>query len=216
MMQTAGGSSVGAKWERVKHASSSSRSHRAADAATDGARENDASAINDVNDVDDVIAANAAESSDPSFPSAKRRAPTVEGWSSEAESGARTHAGGAASASATDRARRIRRLRFIARLMDSAVAVPGTRYRIGLDPILGLVPGAGDLVSSAFSIYIIFEGVKLGATSTQVLKMLGNVAIDTVVGAVPALGDVFDAAFKANKRNLKILGIDLDNPGPGE
>jgi hypothetical protein len=107
-----------------------------------------------------------------------------------------------------DRARRVNRLRFLARVMDSCIELPGTNQRIGLDPIIGLVPGVGDLVTTAVALYIVYEGRKLGATNAQLTSMLGNVAIDMAVGAVPVLGDAFDFAFTANQRNLRILGIE--------
>jgi hypothetical protein len=106
-----------------------------------------------------------------------------------------------------ERARRIRRLQGLADLMDSAFVLPGTSVRFGLDPILGLLPGAGDLITSALSLYIVVEGWRIGATRKQLGQMVLNVAIDTALGAVPIAGDVADFAFKANRRNLAILGI---------
>jgi len=108
---------------------------------------------------------------------------------------------------AATRARRMKRLRLIARLMDSCIELPGTNKRIGLDPLIGLVPVAGDVISTAVSLYIVWEGHRLGASRTQVASMLGNVAIDLVGGAIPVVGDLFDFAFTANRRNLRILGI---------
>lgn len=107
-----------------------------------------------------------------------------------------------------NRARRLKRLRFIARLMDSCIEVPGTKQRIGLDPILGLVPVVGDVVTTSVALFIVWEARKLGATKAQLTSMLGNVAIDTIAGAVPVLGDAFDFVFTANQRNLRILGIE--------
>lgn len=110
------------------------------------------------------------------------------------------------------RARAHRRLAVLARLMDNAFKLPGLGVRIGLDPLLGLVPGAGDVLTALISLYIVYEGVRFGATRGQVARMLANIAIDLVIGAVPILGDVFDIAFKANTRNLAILGIDPSRP----
>lgn len=107
----------------------------------------------------------------------------------------------------SDRAMRIRRLQWLSAFMDSAIEIPGIRFRVGLDPLIGLLPGAGDLISDAISLYIVYEGWRLGATKGQLARMIGNVAIDTLIGAVPVAGDVFDFAFKANARNLRILGI---------
>src|SRR5678815_1721368 len=96
-------------------------------------------------------------------------------------------------------------LRHMARLLDSAFEVPGTTYRVGLDPILGLVPGIGDLVSPLFTIGVLWQAHDLGIPRVVQLRMLGNVAIDAVVGAVPFLGDLFDFAWKSNEMNMVLL-----------
>src|SRR3954462_4509592 len=88
--------------------------------------------------------------------------------------------------------RQLTRARAIARALDSAIAIPGTGVRFGLDPVLGLVPGLGDLASAAASIYIVMIGMQLGAPRSVVLRMIGNIGIDTLVGSVPIFGDVFD------------------------
>jgi len=106
--------------------------------------------------------------------------------------------------------RRMGRLLALAQLMDNAFEIPGLRVRIGLDPLIGLIPAAGDAISAAVSLYIVWEASRLGATRKQVAMMLVNVALDAVIGSVPGLGDVFDVAFKANVRNLAMLGV-----GPG-
>jgi hypothetical protein len=100
-------------------------------------------------------------------------------------------------------------LRRLAWWLDEAFPIPGTQQRIGFDALIGLVPGLGDAVGALLSTYIIVEGARRGASVTTVVRMLGNVAVETIVGAVPLLGDVFDVAFKANRRNLDLLGITL-------
>lgn len=100
---------------------------------------------------------------------------------------------------------RLEALRRAAHLLDSALVVPGTNYRIGLDPIIGLVPGIGDLVSPVFALAILWQARDLGVPRVVQLRMLVNVAIDGLVGAVPLLGDLFDFAWKANLRNLALL-----------
>ena len=102
---------------------------------------------------------------------------------------------------------RLEALRHTARLLDSAFQVPGTTYRIGLDPILGLVPGIGDLVSPIFTIGILWQGHDLGISRVVLVRMLGNVLVDAAVGAVPIVGDLFDFAWKANERNLALLEL---------
>ena len=97
------------------------------------------------------------------------------------------------------------RARALTRLLDSAARVPGTSMRFGLDPILGLVPGLGDVAGAALSGYVVLLASRLGAPTTVIVRMLGNVVIDTVGGTVPVIGDLFDAGWKANTRNLTLL-----------
>jgi hypothetical protein len=96
-------------------------------------------------------------------------------------------------------------LRKVAQMLDSAFVVPGTSYRFGLDPILGLVPGLGDLVSPLFTIGILWQARELALPRVVQLRMIFNVAIDSLVGAVPMIGDLFDFAWKANTMNLALL-----------
>lgn len=93
----------------------------------------------------------------------------------------------------------------MARMMDNQFKLPGTNFRFGLDPILGLLPVAGDLASFAMSATIILTIARHGASGKLVVLMLINLAIDTVVGSVPILGNIFDFAFKANERNVRLL-----------
>jgi hypothetical protein len=95
--------------------------------------------------------------------------------------------------------------RALARILDTAVGVPGTKIRVGLDAILGLIPGAGDAVSAALSGYIILAAARAGASKPVLLRMVGNVVLDTLIGSVPVVGDLFDVAFRANARNVALL-----------
>jgi len=99
----------------------------------------------------------------------------------------------------------LNRIRKLSRLMDTSIRIPLTGFRIGIDPIIGLVPGAGDLVSSAFSAYIIFLATRFGIPRQDLAKMVFNVGLEAVVGTVPLIGDLFDAFYKSNIRNLAIL-----------
>jgi hypothetical protein len=99
----------------------------------------------------------------------------------------------------------LNRIRKLSRLMDTAIGIPGTKFRIGLDPIIGLVPGAGDIVSTAFSAYIIYLATQIGISSQDLKKMIFNIGLEAVVGTVPLVGDLFDAYYKSNIRNLAIL-----------
>ena len=111
------------------------------------------------------------------------------------------------------RADSVARLEALARLLDSAFPIPGTNQRVGIDALLGLIPGVGDLVSTALSSYIIWEARQLGLPRWKIARMIGNVATDTVLGAIPFAGDVFDVFFRANRRNMKILRDHLERTG---
>ena len=117
----------------------------------------------------------------------------------------------AIAATAPGQAETLARLDALATVMDSAVVIPGTRFRVGLDAVIGLVPGIGDLVSAVISSYIIWEARRLGLPRWKIARMIANVAADTAVGAIPFLGDAFDAVFKSNRRNIRIL---RDHFGP--
>jgi hypothetical protein len=105
-----------------------------------------------------------------------------------------------------------RRLGRIAWLLDSSIPLPGTRFRIGADAIIGLIPGVGDLLGVLLSSYIVREAARVGAPPSVLIRMGWNVAIEGIVGMVPFLGDVFDAAWKANQRNFALLEAHLDQP----
>ena len=109
-----------------------------------------------------------------------------------------------------DRLERFRRLGY---LLDNSIPIPGTRFRIGLETIIGLVPGVGDMVGGGFSAYIILQAARMGVPASLLARMGWNLAVDVVVGAVPFLGDLFDAGFKANMRNLALLEGHAQRPG---
>ncbi len=104
------------------------------------------------------------------------------------------------------------RLGRLAWLLDSSIPIPGTRFSIGLDALLGLVPVAGDLVGVLLSSYIVREAAALGVGRSILMRMAFNVAVEGLVGMIPFAGDVFDAAFKANQRNIRLLNAWLDDP----
>ena len=106
----------------------------------------------------------------------------------------------------------LERLRTLARLLDSAFQIPGTQYRFGMDALIGLVPGIGDAISAVFSMFIVFQAARLGASRATLTRMMGNVALDTLVGEIPLLGDLFDAGWKSNNRNLALLENHLQQP----
>ena len=105
-----------------------------------------------------------------------------------------------------------RRLGRLAWLLDSAIQIPGTRFRIGLDALVGLVPGIGDIIGVLLSSYIVREAARAGAPTSVLLHMAWNVAVEGVVGIIPFAVDVFDAAWKANQRNVALLEAHFENP----
>lgn len=105
----------------------------------------------------------------------------------------------------------VRRMRFIARVLDDSIPIPGTTRRIGIDPLIGVVPGAGDAVSAVLSLYIVIESARLGVSYQTLIKMLANVSVDVAGGIVPYVGGLFDAAWKANERNVDLALDDLSS-----
>jgi Domain of unknown function (DUF4112) len=108
----------------------------------------------------------------------------------------------------------LNRIRKFSRLMDTAIGIPGTKFRIGLDPIIGIIPGLGDLVSTVFSAYIIYLAARFDLPQKMLAKMIFNVGLESVIGAVPFFGDIFDAFYKSNIRNLEILEQHLTQVEP--
>ena len=118
----------------------------------------------------------------------------------------RAPASGAANPGAVARAR------GIARLLDDLIRVPGTNIGIGLDPLIGLIPGLGDVLGGAMSSYILFVAAQEGVPTSVLTRMLGNIALDSLVGVVPVVGDLFDVGVKANRRNVDLLERYLGSP----
>ena len=100
--------------------------------------------------------------------------------------------------------------------LDAGIRIPGTNFRFGLDPIIGLIPGAGDAAGAVLAGWILVEAIRLGASRATVIRIAGNVALDAAVGAVPLLGDIFDFVWKANLRNVALLERHLAAPDRAE
>jgi hypothetical protein len=105
----------------------------------------------------------------------------------------------------TNHADKMRHVERIARLMDSEFTIPGTTFRFGLDPVIGLIPGIGNLATTAVSGMLIWTMMRHGASNNVVIRMALNLVIDAVVGAIPILGNLFDFAYRANDRNVELL-----------
>lgn len=104
-----------------------------------------------------------------------------------------------------DRLARLRRMRGLARLMDTALRIPGTGFSFGVDSLIGLVPGVGDFAGAAISLYIVNEARRLGVPNDKLLKMLVNICFDAAAGSIPLVGDLFDVYFKSNRRNFDLV-----------
>lgn len=108
----------------------------------------------------------------------------------------------------------MKRLRQMSHLLDNAIAIPGTKVRFGLDPILGVLPGGGDVLTGLMSVYIVFEGARMGLPAPTLGRMGFNIVLDTLTGLVPVLGDLFDVTWKANSQNVALLEKHVANPVP--
>lgn len=106
------------------------------------------------------------------------------------------------------------RIEMLERVLEGAFTVPGINRKVGLDAIIGLVPVAGDVVSAALGLYLVWEARNLGMSKFQIARMVTNVGVDTAIGAIPFAGDLFDFVFRSNSRNLKIIRKHLDKRHP--
>ena len=104
-------------------------------------------------------------------------------------------------------------LRRLAVLLDDAIVIPGTGLRFGFDPLIGLVPGLGDVAGAVIGAYVLLAAWRLGAPTSVLLRVSANLALDAAIGAVPFAGDLADFAFKANARNVRVLERWLEAPG---
>jgi len=102
--------------------------------------------------------------------------------------------------------------RRLARVLDDLIRIPGTNIGIGLDPIIGLIPGLGDMIGGLMSSYILLVAAQEGVPASVLTRMLGNIALDSLVGVVPVLGDLFDVGIKSNRRNVDLLERYLATP----
>lgn len=109
------------------------------------------------------------------------------------------------SVALTPSERSLSRARSLATLLDSSIPIPGTDRRIGLDPLIGLIPFVGDYAGALLSSYIVFAAAQAGAPSFTLIRMIGNIALDTLLGSVPLLGDLFDAGWKSNAKNVSLF-----------
>ena len=109
----------------------------------------------------------------------------------------------------SSRLKTLSRIRRLSRLMDTAFKIPGLKLKVGLDPIIGLIPGGGDLVTAVISVYILFLATRFRLPKRVLGQMVLNIGLEAIVGTVPLLGDVFDVFYKSNIRNLDLLEAHL-------
>ncbi|MFS8368887.1 DUF4112 domain-containing protein [Acetobacter indonesiensis] len=114
-------------------------------------------------------------------------------------------AAGNGFASSVDTAQRLRRVQRLAWVLDAAFRLPGTRFRLGIDALVGLIPVGGSLIMGAVSLYIVWEAWQMRLPPSVLARMVANILLETAVDAVPVAGDIFDAAFKANLRNVALM-----------
>ena len=107
-----------------------------------------------------------------------------------------------------------RRVETMERLLERSFVVPVINKPVGLDFIIGLIPGIGDLMTTAMGGYLVWEARNLGMSRFQMIRMIGNVGVDTLIGAVPLVGDAADFFFRSNSRNLRIIKKHLDKHHP--
>ena len=105
------------------------------------------------------------------------------------------------------------RSRMIAQLMDNALRVPGTEYRVGIDPLLGLIPGIGDITSACFGIVILYDAARCKVKRWTQFRIALNILANAIFGAIPVVGDLFSLSFKSNARNYSLLTSDLAKNG---
>lgn len=106
-------------------------------------------------------------------------------------------------------ARALKRMDAVASVLDDGVKLPGVDIRLGVDPVIGLLPVAGDSVSAIAGLYIVAEAVRLDVKPPTLLRMLANIGVDFAIGSIPVVGDVFDLFFRANRRNVNLVLAEL-------
>ncbi|MGZ8162756.1 MAG: DUF4112 domain-containing protein [Methylobacter sp.] len=106
----------------------------------------------------------------------------------------------------------IKQLERWAWLLDNSIRIPGTSIRMGLDSLIGLIPGIGDVTGGALSSYLLLQAVSSGIPSVVIARMVANVVFDTLIGMIPLVGDIFDIAFKANQRNIELMTNYYNSP----
>lgn len=108
-----------------------------------------------------------------------------------------------------------RRVEGLEQLLEGLIALPLIGRKVGLDAVLGLIPGIGDVITGLMGLYLVWEARNLGMPRWQLWRMAGNVALDALLGVVPLAGDLVDVLYRSNSRNLRIIRKHLDRHHPG-
>ena len=106
---------------------------------------------------------------------------------------------------------KLTRLRQLSENLDESFTIPGTNIKFGIDALIGLVPGGGDLIGGLFSLYLLRTAIKMKLPKSAIISIMFNIMIDTTIGIVPVIGDIFDIFWKSNKRNMRIIEKHLVN-----
>ena len=104
---------------------------------------------------------------------------------------------------------KLTRLRQLSENLDESFTIPGTNIKFGIDALIGLVPGGGDLIGGLFSLYLLRTAIKMKLPKSAIISIMFNIIIDTTIGIVPVIGDIFDIFWKSNKRNMRIIEKNL-------
>ena len=97
------------------------------------------------------------------------------------------------------------RLKLLSKRLDETFTIPGTKHKIGIESLIGAVPVIGDLIGGILSTYIMYSGIKMGASPRIIAQMAANIAVDFAIGSIPIVGDLFDFVWKANKKNVELI-----------
>ena len=97
------------------------------------------------------------------------------------------------------------RLKLLSKRLDETFTIPGTKHKIGIESLIGAIPVIGDLIGGILSTYIMYSGIKMGASPRIIAQMAANIAVDFAIGSIPIVGDLFDFVWKANKKNVKLI-----------
>lgn len=119
---------------------------------------------------------------------------------------------GLASGMSSEGMSSLKRLRQLSYVLDNAVGIPGTNFRFGLDPVLGVL--GGDVLTGLVSVYIVYEAMRMGLPAPTIGRMGFNILLDTLTGLMPVLGDLFDVGWKANSQNVALIEKHVANPVP--